>query len=219
MPPAIPNPLPPIHHHADEAQTGPDTVQVKIESDDEVLFPEVRDLLTPTAPVAGKKRARKGNEPASASSRGGAAQLPATPARAVVPARRRAAPPKAPATKPAGRKPGATGYNDADLTEMLRLVREILPLGPDEWATVVSNFNKWARANNRGERQLKPFRSKWDAVSTSKYHACAETHPFYDLLDCLYAKAHRRCRSPMVCRAGLGNRPPHRRSCQRAAAQ
>ena len=95
------------------------------------------------------------------SGRGRAATAPAC---VVVPGPRhgQAAAPKASTVKSAGHKPGATGYTNTDLMEMLHLVHEVLPLGPDEWATIVVKFNK----NNHGQWQLRLFHLKWDAVST-----------------------------------------------------
>ncbi|KAH9919513.1 uncharacterized protein B0H18DRAFT_957474 [Fomitopsis serialis] len=177
-------------HDADEEQNSP---EIKEESDDNLVFPEIKTILAETAPAAGKKRARKSAGKGKAT----AANPPTVPAQthAAVPAAGSRRKPAAPAPKRGGRQPGATGYGDADLTEMLRLVREVLPLGPDEWVTIVSRFNKWARTNNRGERQVKAFRSKWDAiVRTPKPTGRAEVPWFveesWEINDLIEQRAH-----------------------------
>ncbi|KAI0917421.1 hypothetical protein AcW1_007383 [Taiwanofungus camphoratus] len=48
--------------------------------------------------------------------------------------------PEAP-VRHSGRQPGASGYGDSDLYQMCKLIQEILPIGPDEWAQVVVRFN------------------------------------------------------------------------------
>ncbi|KAH9838635.1 uncharacterized protein C8Q71DRAFT_897019 [Rhodofomes roseus] len=203
--PSHPLPGPPRHypvaptaphseHRSDGRQDSPDIVIKEEPSDDDTVFPEIRTILA--EPVAGKKRQRK--SAAGAKGKGVAANSPAlpqpSPAAAAGGRRQPAASNPGPARR-GGRQPGATGYTDADLTEMLRLVRMFLPIGPDEWATVVAHFNKWARANGRGERQVKAFRSKWDAiVRTPKPTGKAEVPWFveesWDINDLIEQRAH-----------------------------
>ncbi|KIP10781.1 hypothetical protein PHLGIDRAFT_11067 [Phlebiopsis gigantea 11061_1 CR5-6] len=63
-----------------------------------------------------------------------------------------------------GRAPGAAGYTNTDLAEMCRLMRQHLPLGPNEVAAVVRDFNSWARAHGRPERGEKAFSSKFNGL-------------------------------------------------------
>ncbi|KAI0726545.1 hypothetical protein C8Q72DRAFT_954021 [Fomitopsis betulina] len=60
---------------------------------------------------------------------------------------------------------------------------------------VVAHFNKWAHANGHGERQVKAFRSKWDAiVQTPKPTGKAEVPWFveesWDINDLIEQRTH-----------------------------
>ncbi|KAH9933852.1 uncharacterized protein B0H18DRAFT_870368, partial [Fomitopsis serialis] len=64
-----------------------------------------------------------------------------------------------------GRQPGATTYTETDYRTMMDSVRNVLPLGPDEWARVRSLYNERALREGCPERQVKPLRSKFEQVS------------------------------------------------------
>ncbi|KAJ3490875.1 hypothetical protein NLI96_g1114 [Meripilus lineatus] len=76
-------------------------------------------------------------------------------------------PPSAPVKR--GRANGASGYTEADLTVVFRLLRKYTPIGSAEWVVVVSEFNSWAKQAGRPERGVKPLQSKfWALVRTAK---------------------------------------------------
>ncbi|KAA1074376.1 hypothetical protein PGT21_003181 [Puccinia graminis f. sp. tritici] len=47
-----------------------------------------------------------------------------------------------------GRAPGSQGYLQADCKALNHCVRQILPLGSQEWSKVQALYNHWAIANN-----------------------------------------------------------------------
>lgn len=69
-----------------------------------------------------------------------------------------------PSTGRKGRSAGAQGYQAPDLSMLMRIVKGIQPIGPDEWTKAADTFNAWARGVGRPERGVKALRSKFDAV-------------------------------------------------------
>ncbi len=68
-----------------------------------------------------------------------------------------------------GRQVGASNYTDADVRELLRLIRNHLPVGPKGWEIVCSAFNVYASRCNRPKRDVLSLRSKFNRVGRSVY--------------------------------------------------
>ena len=59
---------------------------------------------------------------------------------------------------------GSQGYSAADCTALVSAVKEVLPLGAQEWALVLTQYNDYAEANNRASRDLDPLKIKFRAL-------------------------------------------------------
>lgn len=66
-----------------------------------------------------------------------------------------------------GRPLGRVNFTDEDKQELLRVVRNALPLGGNSWKTVGDMFNEWAKHNRRPERPFKSLEVKFKAVCIS----------------------------------------------------
>ncbi|KAH9839019.1 uncharacterized protein C8Q71DRAFT_905639 [Rhodofomes roseus] len=191
QPPSLrpaPSPSQPLRTHWPQTGSSP-AVKVKEEprSDDEL--PEVSEILRTHAHAPGSGAGRAVKPPPSRSQKVPARAAPvrnptatsktaaSKPASkggssAVPTARKRGRSPHgggAPAVPAAprrgGRQPGAATYTEADLGTLMDVVRKLLPLGPDEWSNAKSIYNKWALTEGRPERQVKPLRSKFEALA------------------------------------------------------
>ena len=69
---------------------------------------------------------------------------------------------------PGGRAPGSQGYTAVDCTALVLAVKQILPLGSQEWNKVLDLYNNYARANNRALRECDPLRAKFKSLHESK---------------------------------------------------
>ncbi|KAJ7195966.1 hypothetical protein GGX14DRAFT_323982, partial [Mycena pura] len=67
-----------------------------------------------------------------------------------------------------GRQPGSSNYSSKDVTALLDLVEEHLPLGGKRWKTIGKEFNKWARSASRPERQEKALENKYKSLLKTK---------------------------------------------------
>lgn len=63
-----------------------------------------------------------------------------------------------------GRQPGAQNYTDDDLSQLLDLVDDVLPIGQANWHAICADFNAWAMANGRPIRTYKPLKTKYESV-------------------------------------------------------
>ncbi|KAH9841822.1 uncharacterized protein C8Q71DRAFT_720904 [Rhodofomes roseus] len=140
-------------------------------------FPEVSEILSQRMPAA--KPPSRSQKPASSRANpkpvaSKAAPKPASKAKgpaAPPSARKRGRSPQgaaqvaSAAPRRGGRQPGATTYTEADYRAMMDFVRDVLPLGPDEWARVRSLYNERAQREGRPERQVKPLRSKFESLA------------------------------------------------------
>jgi hypothetical protein len=63
-----------------------------------------------------------------------------------------------------GRRTGAGNYTEGDLAQLLTLVEEELPIGQRGWKKVHEKFAKWAKKNNRPERDVKSVEAKYKQV-------------------------------------------------------
>ena len=59
-----------------------------------------------------------------------------------------------------GRAKGSQGYSASDCTA----VKEVLPLGAQEWALVLAQYNNYAELNNRAIQDLDPLKIKFRAL-------------------------------------------------------
>ncbi|KAA1064732.1 hypothetical protein PGT21_012824 [Puccinia graminis f. sp. tritici] len=60
-----------------------------------------------------------------------------------------------------GCAPGSQGYLQADCKALNHCVRQILPLGSQEWSKVQALYNQWAIANDQSERKADPLKTKF----------------------------------------------------------
>ncbi|KAH9835181.1 uncharacterized protein C8Q71DRAFT_764520 [Rhodofomes roseus] len=184
---AMPGPSQPLRTHWPQSSPA---VKVKEEprSDDEL--PEVSEILRTHAHAPGSGTGRAVKPPPSRSqkvparatpvrnptttsktaskpaSKGGSSGVPTARKRGRSPHGGGAPGPAAPAApRRGGRQPGAATYTEADLGTLMDVVRKLLPLGPDEWSNAKSIYNKWALTEGRPERQVKPLRSKFEALA------------------------------------------------------
>ncbi|KAI7946386.1 hypothetical protein MJO29_010913 [Puccinia striiformis f. sp. tritici] len=67
-----------------------------------------------------------------------------------------------------GRQPGSNGYSDEDCMALVEIVKEILPLGSNEWEQVHELYSEYARANGRTARDADPLKTKFKALFNSK---------------------------------------------------
>ena len=103
------------------------------------------------------------------------------------------------APKCAGRQPGAMTYTPADYRAMMDLVRQVLPIGPDEWARVRSLYNERALREGRAERQVKPLRSKFELVSFNlSFIELTCTYMIMSITDCPHTQAYWQSRGALV---------------------
>jgi len=63
-----------------------------------------------------------------------------------------------------GRAKGLQGYSAADCTALVAAVKQVLPLGSQEWALVLTKYNDYADQNNRATRDLDPLKIKFRAL-------------------------------------------------------
>ena len=63
-----------------------------------------------------------------------------------------------------GRAKGSQGYSSADCIALVAAVKEILPLGSQDWANVLTRYNEYADANNRVNRDVDPLKIKFRAL-------------------------------------------------------
>ncbi|KAI0362823.1 hypothetical protein BV20DRAFT_1058620 [Pilatotrama ljubarskyi] len=61
-----------------------------------------------------------------------------------------------------GRQLGSSNYSEADMRQLLKIVRRLLPSGPYAWTHVMEEFNAWARKKGRPTRNEKSIRGKFD---------------------------------------------------------
>ncbi|PLW15586.1 hypothetical protein PCASD_21781 [Puccinia coronata f. sp. avenae] len=65
-----------------------------------------------------------------------------------------------------GRTPGCQGYSISDCEALIAAVKQVLPLGSQEWSKVQDIYNVYARENGRQLQEsdpLKPkFKTLWD---------------------------------------------------------
>jgi hypothetical protein len=59
---------------------------------------------------------------------------------------------------------GSTNFSTNDTTCLLDIVKRKKPLGQKGWAAVTKRYNKWAKVNNRPERELKALDAKYKSV-------------------------------------------------------
>jgi len=72
-----------------------------------------------------------------------------------------------------GRHAGAGNYTEGDLSQLLTLVEEELPIGQRGWKKVHEKFAKWAKKNNRPERDCKSIETKYKQVCPLLLVPCA----------------------------------------------
>ncbi|EDR09762.1 uncharacterized protein LACBIDRAFT_325546 [Laccaria bicolor S238N-H82] len=60
-----------------------------------------------------------------------------------------------------GRCTGAGNYTEGDLSQLLALIEDELPIGQRGWKKVHERFAKWAKKNNRPERDCKSIETKY----------------------------------------------------------
>ncbi|POW12813.1 hypothetical protein PSHT_07970 [Puccinia striiformis] len=70
--------------------------------------------------------------------------------------------------KGAGRAPGSQGYNDNDSRALVRAIKEVLPLGANEWSRVVDMYNDYAQKNQRAFRDEKSIRNKFKGLHSAR---------------------------------------------------
>lgn len=63
-----------------------------------------------------------------------------------------------------GRRPGAGNYKDDDISELLRLVEEELPIGGHGWKRVSVRYEQWATRKGRPVRDVKALETKFKGV-------------------------------------------------------
>jgi hypothetical protein len=69
-----------------------------------------------------------------------------------------------PAAPRRGRQPGARQYSNEELDQLLDIIANHKPNGPDAWRRVESHYSIWAKANNYPVRKLSGLRQKYDEV-------------------------------------------------------
>ncbi|KAH9464099.1 hypothetical protein Pst134EB_003636 [Puccinia striiformis f. sp. tritici] len=70
--------------------------------------------------------------------------------------------------KGAGQAPGSQGYNDNDSRALVRAIKEVLPLGANEWSRVVDMYNDYAQKNQRAFRDEKSIRNKFKGLHSAR---------------------------------------------------
>ena len=70
--------------------------------------------------------------------------------------------------KRGGRAPGAQGYNPADCLALVAAVKQVLPLGSQEWTKVLDIYNKYATENNRMAREVDSLKMKFRNLVDAK---------------------------------------------------
>lgn len=63
-----------------------------------------------------------------------------------------------------GRPFGTGNYSQDDISELLRLIRDIMPFGHLSWERLAGLYNEWAKHNRRPERPARSLESKFKAV-------------------------------------------------------
>ena len=71
-----------------------------------------------------------------------------------------------PTQRQPGRAKGSVGYSAADCTALVSAVKQILPLGAQEWVHVQDLYNQYASKNNRVTREPDPLKYKFRALAT-----------------------------------------------------
>lgn len=66
-----------------------------------------------------------------------------------------------------GRPSGAGNYSENDITALLDITAEELPLGQRGWTTIHLQYAKWAHKNGRPERTVKSLETKFKQVCRS----------------------------------------------------
>ena len=90
-------------------------------------------------------------------------------------------------------------YTPADYRAMMDLVRQVLPIGPDEWARVWSLYKERALREGRAERQVKPLRSKFELVSFNpSFIELTCTYMIMSITDCPHTQAYWQSRGALV---------------------
>ncbi|WAQ84333.1 hypothetical protein PtA15_4A786 [Puccinia triticina] len=56
--------------------------------------------------------------------------------------------PSKPCSKRAGRAKGSKGYTAEDSTKLVKCVKSVLPLGANDWVSVLEKYNEYAIENN-----------------------------------------------------------------------
>ncbi|KAA1080359.1 hypothetical protein PGT21_004051 [Puccinia graminis f. sp. tritici] len=67
-----------------------------------------------------------------------------------------------------GRAPGSQGYSQANCKALNHCVRQILPLGSQEWLKVQALYNHWAIANNRLECEADPLKTNFRTMVNAR---------------------------------------------------
>jgi hypothetical protein len=69
---------------------------------------------------------------------------------------------------PGGCTPGCQGYSTSDCIALIATVKQILPIGGQEWTKVQDIYNEYARANNCMLCQANPLKTKFKNLSNQK---------------------------------------------------
>ncbi|KAA1113036.1 hypothetical protein PGT21_019217 [Puccinia graminis f. sp. tritici] len=70
--------------------------------------------------------------------------------------------------KRSGRQPGSQGYSGADCTALVAIVKDVLPLGSNEWDDVHFKYSQYAMANGRTVHDVEPLKTKFRTMAASR---------------------------------------------------
>lgn len=71
-------------------------------------------------------------------------------------------------TKGTGRGLGSKNYTPREVSILLNLVENVLPLGYQEWSIVTSQYSEWQTKNDTPVRDLQILKSKFDKLVNAK---------------------------------------------------
>ncbi|PLW42223.1 hypothetical protein PCANC_12118 [Puccinia coronata f. sp. avenae] len=67
-----------------------------------------------------------------------------------------------------GRAPGSQGYKPPDCKALVSAVRQVLPLGSQEWGRVANIYNNWVVENGQMTREQDPLKAKFKSLVNAK---------------------------------------------------